>query len=202
MVEDCLALGQRAVAVRADASEEADIVRLFAEVTDALGPITALVNNAGLMDAPARVESYTAERLSRLFATNVMGAFLTAAQAVRAMSTRHGGGGGVIINVSSRAAQLGAAGENVDYAASKAALDIFTVGLGQEVAAEGIRVVGIRPGLIDTDIQPPGRLDRIGASPPLGRPGSAEEVAAVIVFLVSDAASYITGTTLDVSGGR
>jgi NAD(P)-dependent dehydrogenase (short-subunit alcohol dehydrogenase family) len=202
VVADCVGLGRRAVAVRANAASADDTARLFLETAEALGPVTALVNNAGIMHPPARVEDYTEDRITRLFAINVTGALLAAGHAVRLMSTRHGGQGGVIVNVSSRAAQLGAAGENVDYAASKAALDILTVGLGQEVAAEGIRVVGVRPGLIDTDIQPPGRLDRIGSTPPLGRPGSAEEVAAVIVFLLSDGASYITGTTVDVSGGR
>lgn len=140
--------------------------------------------------------------MQQLFAINVTGAFLAAGLAVRAMSAEHGGSGGVIVNVSSRAAQLGSPGEFVDYAASKAAIDILTVGLAAEVAKVGIRVVGVRPGLIDTDIHAPGRLARLGTTPPMGRPGTAEEVAAAIAFLASDRASYITGTTLDVSGGR
>jgi NAD(P)-dependent dehydrogenase (short-subunit alcohol dehydrogenase family) len=202
VVTECQQHGVRALAVRADVSVEADVDRLFARVADDLGPLTALVNNAGVMLASSRVADMSVERITEVLATNVLGAILVAGRAVRAMSRDQGGPGGVIVNVSSRAAQLGAAGENVDYAASKAAVDILTVGLATEVAREGIRVVGVRPGLIDTDIQPPGRLERIGSSPPLGRPGSPEEVAAAIVFLISDGASYITGTTLDVSGGR
>lgn len=202
VVADVQQLGRRSLAVQADASSEADNDRLFAEVASTLGPIGALVNNAGVITPPATVETYTAERLNRLFALNITGAFLAAGRAVRVMSTEHGGAGGVIVNVSSRAAQLGGAGEYVDYAASKAAIDIMTAGLAKEVAKGGIRVVGIRPGLIETDIHPSGRLERIGSTPPMGRPGTADEVAAVIVFLASDGASYVTGTTLDVSGGR
>lgn len=202
VVADCRAPGRRALAVRADVSVETDVAQLFARVADQLGPLQALVNNAGMMASPARVADMSAARITEVLATNVVGAFLVAGRAVRTMSREHGGHGGVVVNVSSRAAQLGAAGENVDYAASKAAIDIFTVGLAAEVAGDGIRVVGVRPGLIDTDIQPPGRLDRIGSTPLLGRPGTANEVAAVIEFLVSERASYITGTTLDVSGGR
>jgi NAD(P)-dependent dehydrogenase (short-subunit alcohol dehydrogenase family) len=202
VVDACRASGRRAVAVRADVSVEEDVHRLFAEVTAALGPVTAVVNNAGVVSPPGRVETFTADRIRRVFATNVTGAFLVAGQAVLAMSTEHGGHGGVIVNVSSRAAQLGSAGEYVDYAASKAAVDTLTVGLAAEVAAVGIRVVGVRPGLIATDLHAPGRLERLGSTPPMGRPGTADEVAAAIVFLASDGASYITGTTVDVSGGR
>ena len=201
VVADCESRGARAVAVRANVSVEAEVRGLFAAAGQ-LGVVGAVVNNAGVMTPPGRVDTFTSERLQDLFATNVTGAFLVAGAAVRALSTAHGGSGGVIVNVSSRAAQLGAAGENVDYAASKAAIDILTVGLAGEVATEGIRVVGVRPGLIDTDMQPPGRLDRIGGTPMLGRPGTVDEVAAVIAFLVSDGASYVTGTTVDVSGGR
>jgi NAD(P)-dependent dehydrogenase (short-subunit alcohol dehydrogenase family) len=202
VVQECQATGVRGLAVQGDVSVEADVDRLFARVADDLGPLTALVNNAGVMFTPSRVADMSADRITEVLATNVVGAFLVAGRAVRAMSRDQGGPGGVIVNVSSRAAQLGAAGENVDYAASKAAIDIFTRGLAAEVAGEGIRVVGVRPGLIDTDIHPPGRLERIGSTPPLGRPGTADEVAAVIAFLISDGASYVTGTTLDVSGGR
>jgi NAD(P)-dependent dehydrogenase (short-subunit alcohol dehydrogenase family) len=202
VVRDCRALGRRAMAVQADVSVETDLHRLFAAVADGLGPLTTLVNNAGVVTPPGTVDTYTAERISRLFAINVTGAFLAAGLAVSAMSVERGGRGGTIVNVSSRAAQLGGAGEYVDYAASKAAVDILTVGLAAEVAKEGIRVVGVRPGLIDTDIHLPGRLERLGHTPPLGRPGTAEEVAAAIVFLASDQASYVTGSTLDVGGGR
>jgi NAD(P)-dependent dehydrogenase (short-subunit alcohol dehydrogenase family) len=202
VVRDCQALGRGAIAVRADVSVEADLHALFASVAGDLGTLTTLVNNAGVVTPPAKVASYSAERVSRLFAVNVTGAFVAAGLAVSAMSTERGGRGGVIVNVSSRAAQLGGAGEYVDYAASKAAVDALTVGLAAEVGNQGIRVVGVRPGLIATDIHVPGRLERLGHTPPLGRPGTAEEVAAAIVFLASDQASYVTGSTLDVGGGR
>jgi NAD(P)-dependent dehydrogenase (short-subunit alcohol dehydrogenase family) len=175
---------------------------MFAEAQRALGPIGLLVNNAGIVSPSGTVDTYTAARLEAVLRVNVVGAFLAAGAAVRRMSTVRGGRGGVIVNVSSRAAQLGSPGEYVDYAASKAALDALTVGLAAEVAGQGIRVVGVRPGLIDTDIHEPGRLDRLGSSPPLGRPGTADEVAAAIVWLASPAASYVTGATLDVGGGR
>jgi NAD(P)-dependent dehydrogenase (short-subunit alcohol dehydrogenase family) len=149
-----------------------------------------------------RVDGYDAERLERVFRINTIGAFLVAGAAVRRMSTAHGGAGGVIVNVSSRGAVLGSAGEYVDYAASKAAVDALTIGLANEVASEGIRVLGIRPGLIETEIHAEGRLERIGSTPPLGRPGTAEEVAELIVFLASDRASYMTGSMVDVAGGR
>lgn len=194
-------LGQRALAVQADMADEADIVRLFNTV-DALGPLGALVNNAGIVSPAGRVESYDLARLTRMFTINVTAPFLCAREAVRRMSTAHGGRGGVIVNVSSRAAALGGAGEYVDYAASKGAIDTLTIGLAKEVAAEGIRVAGVAPGLIDTEIHAPGRLERIGSSPPLGRPGTAQEVADVIAFLASHAASYVTGATLEVSGAR
>lgn len=197
----CRALGARAVPVRADVAVEGDVRGLF-EAADDLGPVRALVNNAGVVPPAGRVADMTGERLRTLLEVNVVGAFLVAREAVRRMSTASGGRGGVVVNVSSRAAQLGSAGEYVDYAASKAAVDMLTVGLAQEVAGEGIRVVGVRPGLIDTEIHAPGRLARIGRTPPMGRPGTAEEVADTIAFLVSDDASYITGTSLDVSGGR
>lgn len=202
VVAQCAATGVRALAVRADLADPAAVPGLFATVSGEFGGLDALINNAGIVTPAARVEEYDANRLQRLLAINVTGAFLAAGEAVRRMSTRYGGDGGVIVNVSSRAAVLGSAGEYVDYAASKAALDALTIGLAAEVAPDGIRVAGVRPGLIETDIHAPGRLDRLGSTPPLGRPGRAEEVAAAIAWLASDEASYITGTTLDVSGGR
>lgn len=202
VVADCRRQGVRALAVRTDVAVETDVQELFATADVELGPLRAVVNNAGVVPPAARVGQMGAERLRRLLDVNVVGAFLVAREAVRRMSTAQGGAGGVLVNVSSRAAQLGSAGEYVDYAASKAALDALTVGLAQEVAAEGIRVVGVRPGLIDTEIHAPGRLERLGGTPPLGRPGRPEEVADAIAWLVSDAASYVTGASLDVGGGR
>jgi NAD(P)-dependent dehydrogenase (short-subunit alcohol dehydrogenase family) len=201
VVEAVQGLGRRALAVRADMASEADIVRLFERV-DEFGSLAALINNAGIVSPAGRVDTYDLARLTRLFTINVTAPFLCAREAVRRMSTAHGGSGGVIVNVSSRAATLGGAGEYVDYAASKGALDSMTIGLGKEVAAEGIRVVGVGPGLIDTEIHAPGRLDRIGSTPPMGRPGTAQEVADVIAFLASDAASYVTAATLDITGAR
>lgn len=202
VVAECAAAGVRALAVRADVADPKAVAELFATVAAEFGGLHALVNNAGIVSPAARVEEYDADRLQRLLAINVTGAFLAAGEAVRRMSTRYGNDGGVIVNVSSRAAVLGSAGEYVDYAASKAALDALTIGLAAEVAADGIRVAGVRPGLIETDIHAPGRLDRLGTTPPLGRPGQPTEVAAAIAWLASDQASYVTGTTLDVSGGR
>lgn len=202
VVADCRALGRRALAVPADVSAEADVRRLFDVACDELGPLAAVVSNAGVVSPAGRVADYDAARVERVLAVNVTGAFLVAGAAVRRMSTARGGSGGVLVNVSSRAAVLGSAGEYVDYAASKAAVDALTVGLAAEVADEGIRVVGVRPGLIDTGIHAPGRLERLGSSPPLGRPGRPEEVAEAIAWLVSERASYVTGATLDVGGGR
>jgi len=200
------AAGGTAFAVRADVASEPDVVRLFETVTAELGPIRALVNNAGILERQTRVEQIDAARLDRVFATNVRGAFLCAREAVLRMSTGHGGAGGAIVNVSSRAAQLGAPGEYVDYAASKAALDALTVGLSREVAGEGIRVNGVRAGIIYTDIHSdggePGRVDRIGPTLPMQRGGHAIEVARAILWLASDEASYSTGTFIDVAGGR
>jgi NAD(P)-dependent dehydrogenase (short-subunit alcohol dehydrogenase family) len=202
VVDECRAAGRRAVAVRADIASSADIAGLFAQVDRELGALTGLVNNAGIVPSAGAVAEYTADRLERLFAINVTGAFLAAREAVRRMSTARGGSGGVIVNISSRAAVLGGAGEYVDYAASKAAVDAMTIGLAREVAGEDIRVVGVSPGLIATEIHAPGRLERLGASPPLGRPGDPQEVANAVAWLISDEASYVTGATLDVSGGR
>ena len=202
VVERCSAAGRQAIAVRADVADPAAIDNLFASVDSELGPIGAVINNAGIVPPSGHVATFDAARISQVLAVNVTGAFLVAGHGVRRMTTANGGAGGVIVNISSRAAALGGSGEYVDYAASKAAVDALTVGLASEVAAEGIRVVGLRPGLIDTEIHAPGRLDRLGTSPPLGRPGTAEEVAAAVVYLVSDGASYVTGTSIDVSGGR
>ncbi|WP_102125786.1 SDR family oxidoreductase [Deinococcus planocerae] len=198
--------GGRALAVRADVGREDDVERLFGEVEAGLGRVTALVNNAGVLERQTRVEEMDAARLARVLTTNVIGSFLCAGAAVRRMSTRRGGAGGVIVNVSSRASVLGSPGEYVDYAASKGAVDTLTVGLAREVAAEGIRVCAVRPGLIETEIHAlggePGRVTRLAPGIPLGRGGSPEEVAQAILWLLSDEASYVTGALLDVGGGR
>jgi NAD(P)-dependent dehydrogenase (short-subunit alcohol dehydrogenase family) len=195
-----------ALAVQADVSSEPDVIRLFETCDARLGPLTALVNNAGILERQTRVEHIDAARLQRVFATNVTGAFVCAREAVKRMSTTHGGAGGAIVNVSSRAAQLGAPGEYVDYAASKAALDALTIGLAKEVAGEGIRVNGVRAGIIYTEIHAdggePGRVDRLGPTLPMKRGGHAIEVARAILWLLSDEASYSTGTIIDVAGGR
>ena len=206
VVSEIQAEGGKALAVGADVASEQDVVRLFATVDAQLGPLTALVNNAGILERQARVEHIDAARIDRVFATNVRGAFLCAREAVRRLSTKHGGGGGAIVNVSSRAAQLGAPGEYVDYAASKAALDALTIGLAREVAAEGIRVNGVRAGIIHTEIHAdggePGRVDRLGPTLPMQRGGHAIEVARAILWLLSDEASYSTASFIDVAGGR
>ncbi len=192
-------------AVQGDVASEADVLRLFEE-SDRLGKLAVLVNNAGIVDRSSRVEAISAARIERMLAVNVTGSFLCAREAVKRMSTRHGGKGGAIVNVSSMAAKLGSPGDYVDYAASKAALDTMTVGLAKEVGAEGIRVNGVRPGVIRTEIHAvsgdPSRVERLGGAAPLGRPGEAEEVARAILWLASGEASYITGALLDVSGGR
>ena len=197
---------KNSIAVAADVSSEADVVRLFETVDRSLGRVTVLVNNAGIVDLASRVEKITAERLARMFAINVAGSFLCAREAIRRMSTRHGGKGGAIVNLSSVAARLGGPGEYVDYAASKGAIDSFTIGLAKELGGDGIRVNAVRPGIIRTEIHltsgDPGRVDRIGVTAPLARPGEPEEVARTILWLASDAASYVTGAILDVAGGR
>ena len=194
------------MAVAADVSVEADVIRLFETVDRTWGRLSALVNNAGILARQMRVEDMDAERLSRIFATNITGYFLCARQAVRRMSTKHGGAGGAIVNVSSGAARLGSPGEYVDYAASKGAIDTMTVGLAQEVADEGIRVNAVRPATIYTDIHAsggePGRVDRVSPSVPMKRGGQAFEVARAVLWLLSDEASYSTGTFIDVSGGK
>jgi NAD(P)-dependent dehydrogenase (short-subunit alcohol dehydrogenase family) len=198
--------GGAALAIRADVAEERDVERMFAQVDARFGRLDALVNNAGVLARQMRVEQMDAARIGRIMATNVVGPFLCAREAVRRMSTRHGGPGGAIVNVSSRAAVLGAAGEYVDYAASKAALDALTIGLSKEVAGEGIRVNGVRPGLIHTSMHAdggePGRVARLQSSVPLGRGGEPAEVAQAVLWLLSDAASYTTGSFIEVSGGR
>lgn len=198
--------GGEALTVHADVADEGDVRGLFQAVPTAWGPVTCVVNNAGILFPQGRVEDVDAERLRRIFNVNVVGAFLVAREAVRAMSTAHGGAGGSIVNVSSRAAVLGAANEYVDYAASKAALDTLTTGLSQEVAPFGIRVNGVRPGIIRTDIHAsggePGRPDRLAPSLPLRRAGEPDEVAQAILWLASDEAAYVTGAFIDVGGGR
>jgi NAD(P)-dependent dehydrogenase (short-subunit alcohol dehydrogenase family) len=195
-----------ALAVPADVSSEADVVRLFKTVDDKLGRLTALVNNAGIVDVRARVENMSLERLQRMFAVNVIGSFLCAREAIKRMSKRHGGAGGVIVNLSSAAARLGSPGDYVDYASAKGAIDTFTIGLAKEVAADGIRVNAVRPGVIRTEIHAtsgdPGRLERIGATAPLARPGEPDEVAQAVLWVASDEASYTTGAIVDVTGGR
>lgn len=200
------AQGGEAAAFRADVSQAVDVQALFQQLDAKFGRLNAMVNNAGILETQMRLEDMSAERIQRVFATNVLGSFLCAREAVRRMSSRHGGSGGAIVNLSSRAARLGAAGEYVDYAASKAAIDTLTIGLAKEVAAEGIRVNAVAPGLIRTDIHAaggePGRVDRLQASIPMQRGGTPEEVAQAVLWLLSDEASYITGSILDVSGGR
>lgn len=198
--------GGQAMAVQADVSQEAQVLAMFEKIDAWLGPLSALVNNAGVVDRSTRVDVITLERLQRMFAINVFGSFLCAREAVRRMSTRHGGAGGSIVNVSSAAARLGGAGQYVDYAAAKGAIDTFTIGLAREVAAEGIRVNAVRPGLIETEIHAsgglPNRAWELAPQVPMLRPGSAQEVAESIAWLLGDKASYITGALLDVTGGR
>jgi NAD(P)-dependent dehydrogenase (short-subunit alcohol dehydrogenase family) len=195
-----------ALAVQADISVEADVVRLFETVDREMGPLSALVNNAATIDRQTRLDTMEAARLHRMFATNVIGTFLCSREAVRRMSTRHGGMGGAIVNVSSAAARLGGANEYVDYAASKGAVDTLTIGLAKEVAQEGIRVNAVRPGLIYTELHAraaePERVDRLKKMVAMKRGGQPEEIAAAVLWLLSDEASYTTGAILDVTGGR
>ena len=198
--------GGQAIAVQGDVADEAQIVRMFATVDQQLGRVTGLVNNAGVVDVTARVEDMSWQRLERMMRINVLGSFACAKEAIRRMSTRHGGQGGVIVNLSSVAARLGAPAQYVDYAASKGAIDTFTVGLAKELATENIRVNAVRPGVIDTDIHAsgglPNRARDLAPLIPMQRAGTAEEIAESIVWLLSDKASYVTGTCLDVGGGR
>jgi NAD(P)-dependent dehydrogenase (short-subunit alcohol dehydrogenase family) len=206
LVAEIAAAGGRALAIQADVSDESSVVRLFQTIDAELGRLTALVNNAGVLETQMRVDRMDAARLARVFATNVIGAFICAREAVKRMSTAHGGSGGAIVNVSSMAARLGSPGEYVDYAASKGAVDTLTVGLAKEVAAEGIRVNAVRAGIIETEIHASGgeprRVDRLGPQQPMGRGGQAIEVARAIVWLLSDDASYTTASFIDVAGGR
>ena len=199
---DVRALGRRAITVAADVADEAQVLAMFARVDAELGPLTGLVNNAGVVDHPQRVEAMSLARLRRMFDINILGSFLCAREAIPRMKGR----GGSIVNLSSAAAKLGSPGQYVDYAASKGAIDAFTLGLARELAAEGIRVNGVRPGIIDTDIHAsgglPDRAKELAPQVPMKRAGSADEVAAAVLWLLSDAASYTTGTTIDVTGGR
>ncbi len=198
--------GGRVTVIQADISREADVPRLFEAAENELGPITALVNNAGITGGFARVEEVTSAMLEQVFAVNVIGAMLCARESVRRMSTRNGGRGGAIVNISSRAAEIGGAGEWVHYAASKGALDTFTLGLAREVAAEGIRVNAVAPGHVLTELHAasgdPERPTRLAPTIPMGRAGTPEEIAEAVLWLLSPAASYTTGTILAVSGGR
>jgi NAD(P)-dependent dehydrogenase (short-subunit alcohol dehydrogenase family) len=198
--------GGRAVAIEGDVANEADVIAMFDAVEQTFGRLDALVNNAGIVAPSSQLADMDLARLKRIFDVNVLGAYLCAREAARRMSTDRGGAGGVIVNVSSAASRLGSPNEYVDYAGSKGAVDTMTLGLAKELGPQGVRVNAVRPGLIDTEIHAsggkPGRAAQLGASTPLGRPGSAEEVAESIVWLLSDAASYVTGALLDVSGGR
>jgi NAD(P)-dependent dehydrogenase (short-subunit alcohol dehydrogenase family) len=205
VADECRTVGVRALVVPTDLSVEGDIERLFRRVDDGLGPLTALVNNAGILEPQMRVDVMSAERLERVFRVNVIGSFLCAREAIRRMSTATGGSGGVIVNLSSAASRLGSPNEYVDYASSKGAIDTFTLGLAKEVGADDIRVNAVRPGPIDTEIHAsggePDRVARIASSIPLGRGGEVHEVAAAILWLISDEASYVSGALLDVAGG-
>ena len=198
--------GGKAFAIAADVAQETEVVRLFAALDHVGGRLTGLVNNAGILEKQMRVLNMDAARLNRILSTNITSAFLCAREAIKRMSTQHGGQGGAIVNVSSAASRLGSANEYVDYAASKGAIDTFTLGLAREIAQEGIRVNAVRPGLIDTDIHASGgeatRIARLAPFVPMQRGGEAQEVAEAIVWLLSEKASYVTGSLLDISGGR
>ncbi len=206
VARECQALGRRAVALQADVSDESAVVRLFADAQTQLGALSCLVNNAGIVAAQAELATFSAERVRRVLSVNVLGAILCAREAVRCMSTQLGGAGGSIVNLSSVAAVLGSPNEYIDYAASKGAIDTLTIGLSKEVAPAGIRVNAVRPGLIDTEIHASGgqadRVARLAQGIPLGRGGTADEVAALVLWLASDEASYVTGSLVNCSGGR
>jgi NAD(P)-dependent dehydrogenase (short-subunit alcohol dehydrogenase family) len=198
--------GRKVLLLQGDVAQEADVLRLFAAIDAEWGPLHGLVNNAGVVDRPQRVDEMDLARLTRMFQINVIGSMLCAREAVRRMSTRHGGKGGSIVNLSSAAARLGSPGQYVDYAAAKGAIDVFTLGLAREVAGERIRVNAVRPGIIETDIHAsgglPDRAREMAPQVPMKRAGSADEVAQAVVWLLSEAASYTTGSVLDVTGGR
>lgn len=204
-VERCVEFGVRAVAVQADVADEAAVAAMF-DGAERLGNVRVLVNNAGIVQPQLRFDEMTVDRWRQVFEVNVIGAFVCAREAARRMSTRHGGSGGAIVNVSSAASYLGSPGEYVDYAASKAAIDTMTIGLGKELAEEGVRVNAVRPGVINTEIHAsggePNRANRVAPTVPMRRPGEPDEVAAAIMWLASPDASYVTGTTIDCSGGR
>lgn len=206
VVRQIRARGGNAITVQADVAHEDQVLAMFTKIDAKLGRITALVNNAGVVDQACRVDAMDVARLRRMLDTNVLGSMVCAREAVRRMSTRHGGAGGSIVNVSSAAARIGSPGQYVDYAASKGAIDTFTLGLAKEVAAEGIRVNAVRPGIIDTDIHAsggqPGRAQALAREIPLQRPGTAQEIANAILWLLCADSSYCTGTILDVAGGR
>ena len=206
VVRQIRASGGNAITVQADVAIETDVLAMFKKVDARLGRLTALVNNAGVVDMTSRVDAMSLERLQRMFAINVFGSFMCAREAVKRMSTRYEGEGGAIVNVSSAAARLGAPGQYVDYAAAKGAIDTFTVGLAKELATEGIRVNAVRPGIIETEIHAsgglPNRVRELGPQVPMQRAGTASEVAEAIVWLLGENSSYTTGTLLDVSGGR
>ena len=206
VVRQIRAAGGQAIAVQADVASEAQVLAMFQKIDAKFGRLTALVNNAGVVDATSRVDGLSLARLQRMFEVNVFGSFICAREAVKRMSTRYGGGGGCIVNLSSAAARLGAPGQYVDYASAKGAIDTFTIGLAKEVAAEGIRVNAVRPGLIDTDIHAsgglPNRVHDLAPQVPMQRAGTAEEVAEAIVWLMSERSGYSTGALLDVAGGR
>ncbi|MGI9316144.1 MAG: SDR family oxidoreductase [bacterium] len=198
--------GGDVITIKCDVSNEREVIKLFNDTADQLGPISGLVNNAGILETQMDVVDMTPARIDRIFATNVRGSFLCAREAIRHMAKSHGGSGGAIVNLSSAAARLGSPHEYVDYAASKGAIDAMTIGLSKEVAVEGIRVNAVRPGFIDTEMHAsggePGRLERVKSSIPLGRGGRAEEVASAVMWLLSEQASYCTGALIDISGGR
>ena len=206
VVQQIRALGGSAMAVKADVAVAADIVAMFRQVDAQLGRVTALVNNAGVVDTGSRVEAMSAARLKRMFDINVLGSFLCAREAIQRMSTKHGGTGGTIVNLSSVAARLGGPGQYADYAASKGAIDTFTVGLAKELATEGIRVNAVRPGIIETEIHAsggePDRARQMAPLVPMQRAGTADEVAQAIVWLMTEESSYCTGSFIDVAGGR
>ncbi len=206
VVRQIRAAGGTAMSVQADVGDETQVIRMFEQVDAKLGRLSALVNNAGVVDVSQRIDEMSVARLERMFRINITGSFVCAREAIKRMSTRHGGSGGVIVNLSSAAARLGSPGQYVDYAAAKGAIDVFTMGLAKEVGPEGIRVNAVRPGLIDTEIHAsgglPNRARELAHLVPLQRPGTAEEVARTIVWLMGDESSYVTGSVIDVAGGR